>query len=272
MLRKLMAVASDCMSSELHASILGWSFAPVDALQEGLVPPEWQPLSPEGMVLDFVPPALRRRCSHFSKVSLAVANAAMRRAPEGCPPHTVFASIHGEGAITRDLLRELALGQQLSPMGFSLSVHNAASGLYSIATGNTAPSTAIAAGDDTFVMGLLEALMALRCNSAANVLLVCSDDLVPRDFLAEGSSQGVPYAFSLLLGSATPAGSVVLSLDRGCGEGAHGVEEEHFPQAVKVARWMHSDGCSLSLRSGGACARLTLSGSGAQNLFVSAYR
>lgn len=260
------------MSSELRAAILGWSFAPLEAFQEVSDLCEKPPLSTEGLNLDFVPAALRRRCSPFSKVSLAVANAAMQRAPAACRPHTVFASIHGEGAITRDLLRELAVGQQLSPMGFSLSVHNAASGLYSIATGNTAPSTAIAAGEDTCAMGLLEALLAVRHGGAESVLLVCSDDLVPRDFLADGVSQGVPYALSILLGREASPEGVALTIDRCAAKERSAGNELRVPQAVEVARWLRSGGGPLNLASSGAQTRLVMSGDGANDLFTSAYK
>jgi hypothetical protein len=45
-----------------------------------------------------------------------------------------------------------------SPTRFHNSVHNAAAGYFSIATGSHAPTTAIAAHDATFGAGLLEAL------------------------------------------------------------------------------------------------------------------
>lgn len=260
------------MSFKVSASIVGWSFAPTELLRDEPVASHIAPLSPDGVNLDFIPPALRRRCSNFSKVTLAVAHAAMNGAPSGCRPHTVFASLHGESVITRDLLRELAVQQQLSPMGFSLSVHNAASGLYSIASGNTAPSSAIAAGEDTFFMGLAEALLSVTHSGAEAALFVCSDDVVPSDFLRPGACQESPYAFAILLAGVTTPNTTSFSVAQSIADSPDEGAEFGVSHSARVARWMLGGERTLSVVSKGNRWNLSVSGGVAADLFKSAYR
>jgi hypothetical protein len=260
------------MQATFSAYIKGWSVAPTVSLEvQGQASP-LAPLSHEGLVLDFVPISLRRRCSTLSRVTLAVAHAAVRRAGLTAHHQTVFASSHGESHITKDLLVELARDQQLSPMGFSLSVHNAASGLYSIATGNTAPSTAIAAGSDTFRMGLLEALLSLEIGEAEDVLLVCSDDLVPSEFHGGQLRQTEPYALAIALGRTPVADSPMLSVHpMPTGERPHHTLVT-TPQAIQVARWLWSGDGRCTLSSGELVWQLVTARSRGRDLFACAQR
>lgn len=260
------------MQATFSAYIKGWSVAPTVSLEvQGQASP-LAPLSHEGLMLDFVPISLRRRCSTLSRVTLAVAHAAVRRAGLTAHHQTVFASSHGESHITKELLVELARDQQLSPMGFSLSVHNAASGLYSIATGNTAPSTAIAAGSDTFRMGLLEALLSLEIGEAEDVLLVCSDDLVPSEFQGGQLRQTEPYALAIALGRAPVDDSPMLSVHpMPKGERPHHTLVT-TPQAIQVARWLWSGDGRCTLSSGELVWQLATARSRGRNLFACARR
>jgi hypothetical protein len=63
---------------------------------------------------------------------------------------------------------------QLSPTKFHNSVHNAAAGYWTIATGCTQPYTALSARACTFAAGLLEALVQSQCDAPA-VLYVAYD-------------------------------------------------------------------------------------------------
>ena len=69
----------------------------------------------------------------------------------------VFASRWGEIGTTVKLMQQMHGEGEMSPAGFSNSVHNAAPGHLSLLTKNRAPYTAIAAGPDSYEMGLLEA-------------------------------------------------------------------------------------------------------------------
>jgi hypothetical protein len=201
------------MENLLHATLGGWSdatHAHQVAATDRTTPAR---LCADNVNLDFMPAGLRRRCSTFSKVTLAVAQAAATFARDPKNLGTVFASAHGESEVTANLLREIALAQPLSPMGFSLSVHNAASGLFSIATNNTAPATALAAGPHTFHIGLCEALLLLGEAPSQELLYVFSDDRVPDIFLAEsGTDSTTPYALALLLQAPSSAAAMRLTL------------------------------------------------------------
>ncbi|MEO7324335.1 MAG: beta-ketoacyl synthase chain length factor [Dokdonella sp.] len=70
----------------------------------------------------------------------------------------VFASVHGDIAITDDLCTTLAREPlELSPTRFHNSVHNAAAGYWTIAAQCHAASSAISAWHGSFAAGLLEA-------------------------------------------------------------------------------------------------------------------
>ncbi|HQQ73774.1 MAG TPA: beta-ketoacyl synthase chain length factor [Pseudomonadales bacterium] len=186
---------------KITASLLGWS-----AWTPGIsTPEEWQawadgtrPIAaaPDSPPVDFIPAMQRRRLSRLSRLSLA---AAYSCAGEKHNLPTVFASRHGEIHRTFGLLSDLAQNEPLSPMAFSLSVHNTASGLYSIATGNTAPSTAIAAGLDTLPMALIEAIGQLQRHE--EVMVVYAEEPLPDAYKAFAGND-----YSALLGLALRLG------------------------------------------------------------------
>ena len=144
--------------------------------------------------LPFIAPMLRRRLSRLSRLALKVTY--MAAADNHALP-TVFCSRHGEIHRTRGLLHDLAADERLSPMAFSLSVHNTASGLYSIASGNTAPSTAIAAGQDTLPMAIIEASGLLLQHE--QVLLVFADEPLPMDYRPFADESTAAFGLALLL-------------------------------------------------------------------------
>lgn len=110
-----------------------------------------------------LPAAERRRAPVGVTVALAVAQEAIAMAGAVIDTTylpTVFASAYGDLAIVDYLCATLAHEPlALSPTRFHHSVHNAAAGYWSIATGDTAPATAVAAGPFTFANGLLEAMV-----------------------------------------------------------------------------------------------------------------
>lgn len=165
--------------------------------------------------VDFLPPLLRRRLSSLSRAALA---AAYECAAGEHGWRTIFASPHGEIHRTVELLGSLADSEPLSPNGFSLSVHNTASGLYAIASGNRAPSSAVAAGRDTLAMALIDAAGWLA-RGEQRVLLVFGDEPLPAFYQPWQAPAIQPFALALLL---APAGSggTGLALERLPGAGA----------------------------------------------------
>lgn len=134
---------------------------------------------------DFTPPKPQyyprvqlRRLSPFSRVAmhcLDMPQALSKNLP------LVFASQHGDLAKTVTLIKNTALGEDLSPTQFALSVHNATTGLFSIATDNTAATTTISAGENTFLEGLVEASMQCQQEKTSVIYNYCDFD-VPLEY------------------------------------------------------------------------------------------
>lgn len=104
--------------------------------------------------VSFVPPMERRRLTLLERAALSVA---WKVYPHGEQIPVVFASRWGEIGTTLKLMRQMHDEGEMSPAGFSNSVHNAAPGHLSLLTKNKAPYTAISAGAETYEMGMLEA-------------------------------------------------------------------------------------------------------------------
>jgi len=107
-----------------------------------------------------LPPAERRRCGPAVKLTLAVGlEAAAAAGVDVKTLPTVFSASSGNGSVIHDICEALASGdRRISPTQFHMSVHNAASGFWSIATGAMAPSSVLCAYDASFGAGLLEAV------------------------------------------------------------------------------------------------------------------
>jgi len=143
----------------------------------------------------FVEPLQRRRLSRLAR---AFCHCAQRISPPG-DVRVVFASRHGEAERTLTILQDLAAGAEVSPTLFSLSVHNAVPGSWSILKGNRAPACALAAGPESFGWGLVEAMAAFAAEPALPVLYVYADDRLPEPW-AGPTPAGFPHALALLLG------------------------------------------------------------------------
>lgn len=144
-----------------------------------------------------LPAAERRRTGRVVKLTLAVAIEATTRA--GVSPTSlcsVFASSGGDGYNCHEICQALALPvRELSPTRFSNSVHNAAAGYWSIATGAMTASTALCAHDASFAAGLLEALTQVAVEQQA-LLLVAYDTDYPDPMRAK---RPIPDAFAAAL-------------------------------------------------------------------------
>jgi hypothetical protein len=118
----------------------------------------WRAEGADGTVakpdVSFIPPLERRRLTGVERAALSVA---WQVRPEGEVP-VVFASRWGEIGVTVKLMTQFHADREMSPAGFSASVHNAAPGAFSLLTHNHAPYTAIAARERSLEAGLLEAL------------------------------------------------------------------------------------------------------------------
>ena len=154
------------------------------------------PARPPASVL---PPNERRRAPE--PVLLACEAAAQACAMAGRDASTlpcVFASVHGDLAITHEMCATLAADPlQLSPTRFHNSVHNAPAGYWTVATGCHAPSSAVSAWRRTFVAGLFEA--AVQACADATPMLYAAYDASSEGPLAEVASASAPFALAFVL-------------------------------------------------------------------------
>jgi len=160
------------------------------------------PVEP-GFVADAsaVPAAIRRRLGPLGRAALAVA---LQVRPEtACP--LVFLSRHGELRQTAELLAQLAAEGAVSPMGFSLSVHNAIPGIYSIVHADRSPTTCIAANRDLVEAGVIEALGWLS-DGCGRVMIVFAEDIVPEPYEGDDARTPFRHAWACVLADAGEGG------------------------------------------------------------------
>lgn len=122
-----------------------------------------------------LPAAERRRSSNIVKLTLATgleAVAAARLNATDLP--SVFSASGGDGDNCHEICQMLASDdRQISPTRFHNSVHNAAAGYWSIATGSMTASSVLCAHDASFGAGLLEALTQAGVDHCQTLLLAC---------------------------------------------------------------------------------------------------
>src|SRR5262249_25228979 len=116
----------------------------------------------------------------LARMLLQVANDCV---PELRGVRVVLASQHGELSYAVAMLHQLAAGEPVSPAHFSLSVHNAPAGIWSIAREDRAASSAVCAGEDTLGQGLIEAHCQLE-EDEAPVLFLYGDAPLPSEYRA----------------------------------------------------------------------------------------
>lgn len=150
--------------------------------------------------VSFVPAMERRRLTGVERAALAVAWQAYRAAcAEGEQIPVVFASRWGEIGTTIKLMQQLHADGEMSPAGFSNSVHNAAPGHFSLFTRNKAPYTAIAAGADSYAMGLLEAQ-----SYPGKVLFVSAEEATPEFYKPHFADVQAAHAVAMVIDNDAP--------------------------------------------------------------------
>lgn len=123
-------------------------------------------------LLASVPKMLKRRLTPLAKMVFCAANQCIT---ENCPMSVVFSSTHGELAKSFAMMEMIEAGEDISPAAFSLSVHNAIAGLFSIAYNNTLASTVVAPGEEGIAAAFIEAIGLLE-EGEDQVLLVFYDE------------------------------------------------------------------------------------------------
>ena len=176
----------------------------------------------------FLPALQRRRLSRLARMVFHVAWP-LAEAHPALP--MVFACRHGETPRTLAILSDLAQGEPLSPTQFSLSVHNAIIGLWSIQRGDTSEMTALAAEGDGLEHAILEAC-GLLGEGAPAVLLVIAEETPPELYAAFIDDVPFSHAVALLL---TKGDDWRLQLHNGPGP------RSDWPHAINLVRALCGD-------------------------------
>jgi hypothetical protein len=197
---------------------LAWAYG--DQLIAGESTPSVQPM----------PSMLRRRAGFLSKMALEVAYQCLGT-KTNVP--TVFSSRHGEASRSADLLLDLARGVPLSPTSFSLSVHNATGGLFSIARSDRAANIALAGGTSTVEDAVIEAC-GLMAEGEPAVLLVVYDCPLPSLYSNYEDCCEQPYAWGWLV---HPPAEEVFSLSWDAGLQGSPLPAKRLPAGLEVLRF-----------------------------------
>ena len=187
--------------------------------------------------VSMVPAMLRRRLSPQAK---AVFSVALPLLGEYGNMPIVHASRHGEVERTFSILKDIAAGEMVSPMQFSLAVHNAISGMLSIQQNVTDNITAIAACGEELVPALLEAIGLLENHS--HILCVFNDAPIPSELQFVGQYYE-PYSVACVI--STGEGCELLT-EEVCGNQA----DVALPQPLALVQLLAGgcDSISLPLR------------------------
>jgi hypothetical protein len=152
--------------------------------------------------------AERRRAPDTVALALEVAAAAVRASGrDAAALPSVFTSTHGDLAVSDYMCATLASSPTLiSPTRFHNSVHNAAAGYWTIATGCREASTALSAFDASFAAGLLEA--ASQCSADDRAVLLVAFDVEASGALASVVASEGLLACALVLAPSAGSTSV----------------------------------------------------------------
>lgn len=138
----------------------------------------WRPEGPLEARLEAMPALQRRRLNALGRAAAQVAWDVHLPHPE---TPVVFASGYGDAQRCLQLLHAFAATGEATPTDFTFSVHNAIGAMYSIARGDTAAYSSVAAGPASAAAGVVEAC-ALLAGGAREVLLVCYEAPLPADY------------------------------------------------------------------------------------------
>ena len=183
------------------------------------------PASEASPDVSFLPAMQRRRLSRLARMAFSV-GWPLAEGLKDLP--LVFISRHGETPRTLDILSDLANDQPLSPTQFSLSVHNAVIGLWSILRNETSEMNALAAAGDGLEHAMLE-VAALLNEGAPAVLLVITEEQPPEAYASWIKDVPFPYALGLLV---TPGDEWQLELSAGTVQPT----QTQWPHALNLLR------------------------------------
>jgi hypothetical protein len=186
-----------------------------------------------------LPAAERRRSGAIVKLTLAIGLEAIAAAAlDATRLPSVFSASGGDSENCHAICEMLASDdRQISPTRFHNSVHNAAAGYWSIATGAMTASSVLCAFDASFGAGLLEALAQVAADDTRTVLLAC-DTPYPEPLRG---ARAIPDAMGIALVLApqrhsTALAKITVGLSNAGADTLADVSLEQLRKAIPAAR------------------------------------
>ncbi len=171
----------------------------------------YQPIALDKYKPTQLPPNEARRATELVRLAFRVAEDLMSNTTtpmRDCA--NVFSSSGGDYIIVDQICRSLCEPERLvSPTQFHNSVHNSAAGYWSIATGSRLPSSSLSAYEDSFCMGLLEAISLCQTEQLPTLLVVY--DIKPPYPMSEKRVVPLEFGVAFLL-SPTPGARSIAQL------------------------------------------------------------
>ncbi len=189
---------------------------------------------------DSVPKMFQRRLSPLAK---AVFNSVDKCIVTGEQVPTVFSSANGEICRSLEMLMAIEADGEVSPAGFSLSVHNAIAGLFSIVYANQQEITVVAPGKEGIAPAFIEGLGILQ-EGAEVVLLVFYDEPIPDFYPVSPFNLNADNTVALTLKIALTGAGLPMQLSRTAMMRDDG---EQPLQIVAFLRFLLSEDSLLSL-------------------------
>ncbi|CAA0100568.1 beta-ketoacyl synthase chain length factor [Zhongshania aliphaticivorans] len=162
----------------------GWTSVPIKGLEGSS-----QLTFSDSPDVQNIPPMLRRRLNLLGR---ACASEILQHCAKDDDIPLVYASRHGDIERTLSVLQELALEQPVSPMNFSLAVHNAICGVVSIHQGLKGNISTIAASNG-LVPALLEACGLIEEGNDRVLCIIC-DTSTPEIYRDRHEAVEQPFA------------------------------------------------------------------------------
>lgn len=153
-----------------------------------------------------IPSNLRRRMGPMERLMGECALGVLRDLPAA---EIILCSRYGNVDVLVSLLRSISKRESLSPMAFSLAVHNAAAGLLGQIRGDRTAHTALAAGRDTLLAGLIDGYARLATDCKRPIALLFGDWPLPEIYRRYTDLECGGTAMALLIRWQRPGSNTV---------------------------------------------------------------
>jgi hypothetical protein len=184
--------------------LLGWNASlPILTGEQEYVPTPLEKYKPTQL-----PPNEARRATDLVRMAFRVCENLMENTLQPMSEcANVFASSGGDYPVINQICRSLCESERfVSPTLFHNSVHNSAAGYWSIATGSRLPSNSLSAFDDSFCLGLFDAINLCQSEQVPTLLVVY--DIKTPYPLSEKRNISVEFGVAFLLNPRRDANSI----------------------------------------------------------------